>query len=355
MKNKNNNSNLSTNFNKKPKLLPLKKQKQNYQQKYLNTPIYQNNDNNINQNQNLTYEEQMKKIYEERKEIQNRIKKLDDEEKNNYGKNNKAKNSGQYLQSLFEEYFKNILLNNKDIKKIKKKVLEDNEKFQNQLMDDFLIFKNRQKIFLEKLQDKYYVINRKKGNLNCLDEKAELISEPLYQGENVKNIFAQLPQQKYNLVINSSGNTKNELINDINSKFYKNKLCEGVFQCMEGEGRQPNFIVPEKKFLEVNTVKMDRDLYNEGKNEFDLKRTNEQLEKECEENIINNREKTVNLENKLFNIKYNNFLKEIKELENNKKDNFEILSDIKAQITKDKLFGKLTHKQLNIFKNVMKK
>ena len=348
MKNKNNDSNFSTNFNTKPKLLLLKKQ--NYQQQSLNNPILQNNNNNdLNQNKNLSYEEQMKKIYEERIKIQNRIKKLDDEEKN-VSKNNTGNDPGPYLQNLFEEYFKNILLNNKDNEKTRQKILEDNEKFQNKLMEDFLIFKNRQKVYLEKLQDKYYVINRKKDNLNCLDEKAELISEPLYQGENVKNIFAQLPQQKYNLVINSAGDTKNELINDINSKFYKNKLCQGVIQCMAGESGQPNFIAPEKKFLEVNNVKMDRNLYIEGKNEFDLKRNKEKLEKECEEKIINNQEKTVNLENKLFDIKYNNYLKEIKELENNKTDNFQILRDIKAQMTKDKLFGKLTHKQLNIFK-----
>ena len=42
---------------------------------------------------------------------------------------------------------------------------------------------------LEKLQDKYYVINRRKNNVNSLDENAELVSEPLYHGENVKNIF----------------------------------------------------------------------------------------------------------------------------------------------------------------------
>ena len=116
-------------------------------------------------------------------------------------------------------------------------------------MDNFLIFKNRQKVFLEKLQDKFYVINRKKKNLKCLEENAQLISEPLYQGENIKNIFAQLPQQKYNLVINSAGDTKNELINDINSKFYKNKLCQGLIQCMAGEELQPNFIVPDKKIF----------------------------------------------------------------------------------------------------------
>ena len=348
MKNKNNDSNFSTNFNTKPKLLLLKKQ--NYQQQSLGGRILQNNNNNngVNQNKNLSYDEQMKKIYEERIKIQNRIKKLDDEEIN-FSKNNAGNVPGQYLQNLFEEYFKNILLNNKDNEKTRQKILEDNEKFQNKLMEDFLIFKNRQKVYLEKLQDKYYVINRKKDNLNCLDEKAELISEPLYQGENVKNIFAQLPQQKYNLVINSAGDTKNELINDINSKFYKNKLCQGVIQCMAGESGQPNFIAPEKKFLEVNNVKMDRNLYIEGKNEFDLKRNKEKLEKECEEKIINNQEKTVNLENKLFDIKYNNYLDEINQIKDINKENLNILTDIKNKMTKDQLFNDLTYKQLNIF------
>ena len=345
MKNKKNDSKYSTNFKtthkpslKMPKTNPILSYDKNL------------SDNDINnEEQKLSYKEKLRKIYEERLEYQKKIKQLDDEEKKNSSKN---KNSSiNYLNSLLEEYFNNVYLRNKDYDKIKQKVKEDNDRFQNRLMEDFLLFRNRQKHALEKLQDKYYIINRRKNNLNCLDEKAELKSEPLYQGENAKNIFAQLPQKKYNLVINSSGDTKNELMNDINSKFYKNKLCQKVIQCMAGGTFNQNFSPPKKKFLEVNSVKMDRELFYDVKKELNLKRDIEKLEKKCEENIVANKEKTVNLQNELFDIKYNNYMKVINELEskNNDNENFKILTDIKDKITKDKLLGKLTHKQLNIF------
>ena len=369
---KNTDSNFSTNFNSKPKLniINTKFQKPfgpniNNNQLYSindnNNNILNNNGNdNITQNNNLNYQEQMKKIYEERQKIQNRIKKLDDEEQNNYGKNKNlelrqaqlsyCKDPFRYMDYLLEQHFKNTYINNKDDEKIKKKVQEDYENFQKGLIDDFTIFKNRQKVFLEKLQDKYYVINRKKYNINCLDENAQLISEPLYQGEDIKNIFNQLPQYKYNLIINSPGDTKNELINDVNSNLYKNKLCQGVIQCMNGGGCKPDFVPPNKKFLEVNNVKMNRDFYIEGKRDFNTKRYKEKLERECEDNIFNNEEKTVNLENKLFDVKYNNYLNGVNEIENKNEEYFKIINDIKDQMTKDKLFDILTQKQLNIFK-----
>jgi len=347
---KNNDSNFSTNFNTNKKVL-LKNPNFKPFKLNINKQIYSNYDNNNNiTGVNLNYEEQMNKIYEERQKIQNRIKQLDDEEKKNSSKNNNnlelrkaqlsyCKDPFKYMDYLLEEHFKNNYNNNKDDEKIKKKVQEDYEKFQKGLIEDFTIFKNRQKVFLEKLQDKYYVINRKKNNINVLDENAELESEPLYQGENIKNIFSQLPQNKYNLIINSAGDTKNELINNVESNFYKNKLCQGVIQCMNGN---ENFTAPERKYLEINNVKMDRDTYIEGKNEFNLKRYKEKIEKECEDNIKNNEGKTVDLQNKIFDIKYNNYLNGINEYENKNEEYFKILYDIKDQMTKDKLFNKLT-------------
>ena len=370
---KNTDSNFSTNFNSKPKLniINTKFQKPfgpniniNNNQLYSindNNNISNNNGNdNIAKNNNLNYQEQMKKIYEERQKIQNRIKKLDNEEKNNYANNKNlelrqaqlsyCKDPFRYMDYLLEQHFKNTYINNKDDEKIKKKVQEDYENFQKGLIDDFTIFKNRQKVFLEKLQDKYYVINRKKNNINFLDENAQLVSEPLYQGEDIKNIFNQLPQHKYNLIINSPGDTKNELINDVNSNLYKNKLCKGVIQCMAGGGCKPDFLPPNKKYLEVNNVKMNRDFYIEGKKDFNTKRYKEKLEKDFENNIFNNQEKTVNLQNKLFDVKYNNYLNGVNEIENKNEEYFKIINDIKDQMTKDELFNILTQKQLNIFK-----
>jgi hypothetical protein len=301
----------------------------------------------------------MQKIIEERQKIQNRIKKLDDEEKNDSPQNNSnlelrqaqlsyCKDPFKYMDYLLEQHFKNNII--KDDDKIKKKIKEDYAKFEKGLIEDFTIFKNRQKVFLERIQDKYYVINRKKNNLNILEENAELVSEPLYQGEDIRNIFNQMPQDRFNLVINSAGDAKNELINDINSKLYKNKLCQGVIQCMSGGGCHANFVSPKHNFLEINNVKMGRDEYIEGKRDFNTKRYKEKLEKNCEEKICENEEKTVNLENKIFDMKYNNYINKINEYENKKEDNFKILNDIKDQMTKDKLFNILTHKQLNIFK-----
>jgi hypothetical protein len=317
--------------------------------------------NNINQNyNNLNYQEQMQKLIEERQKIQNRIKKLDNEEKKDFNSSNNStlelrqaqisycKDPFKYMDFLLEQHFKNNLI--KDDEKIKEKIKEDYEKFEKGLIEDFTIFKNRQKVYLEKLQDKNYIINRKKNNLNFLDEKAELVSEPLYQGEDIKNIFNQFPQYKYNLVINSAGDTKNELINDINSNLYKNKLCHGVIQSMSGGGCHPNYKSPEHKFLEVNNIKLNREKYIEGKRNFNIKRYKEKIEKDCEEKIYENELKTLNLENKLFDEKYNNYINKINECEKKNNEYFKILSDIKDQMTKDKIFNDLTHKQLNIFK-----
>lgn len=341
---KNNDTNYSTNFNTKAKV-----------SRYNQRPLKINPNNN---NENINYEEQMKKIYEERQKIQNRIQKLDEEENKNASNNENielrqaqlsyCKDPFKYMDYLLEEYFKKVYNENYDEEKAKKKVEKDFEKLQNDLIEDFEIFKNRQKVYFERIQDKYYVINRKKENLNMLDENAELQSEPLYQGENIKHIFNQLPQNKYNLIINSTGDTKNELINDKNSKFYKNKLCRGVLQCMGNENQ--NFKPPEKKFLEVNNIKKNLEFYLDGKRYFNLKREKEKMEKDCEANIIDNQEKTINVQNKLFDMKCQNYFNDIDEYKNKNEEYFKYLNDIKDQMTKDNLFGKLTQKQLNIFK-----
>ena len=341
---KNNDTNYSTNFNTKAKV-----------SKYNQRPLKINPNNN---NENLNYEEQMKKIYEERQKIQKRIQKLDEEENKNISNNKNielrqaqlsyCKDPFKYMDYLLAEYFKKVYNENNDEEKIKKKVEKDFEKLQNDLIEDFEIFKNRQKVFFERIQDKYYVINRKKENLNMLNENDELQSEPLYQGENIKHIFNQLPQNKYNLIINSAGDTKNELINDENSKFYKNKMCRGVLQCMGNEDQ--NFKPPENKFLEVNNIKKNLEFYLDGKRYFNLKREKEKMEKDCEANIIDNQEKTVNVQNKLFDFKCQNYFNDIDEYKNKNEEYFKYLNDIKDKMTKDNLFGKLTQKQLNIFK-----
>ena len=186
---KNTDSYFSTNFNTKPKIniinpkfqKPFSLNLPNQLSSQSNNRLNNNNNynNNINQNNNLNYQEQMKKIMEERQKIQNRIKILDDKEKNSGNNANLelrqaqlsyCKDPFRYMDFLLEQYFKNNII--KDDDKIKEKIKEDYEKFEKGLIEDFTIFKNRKKVFLEKLQDKYYVINKKKNNLNKLDENA---------------------------------------------------------------------------------------------------------------------------------------------------------------------------------------
>ena len=221
------------------------------------------------------YQSQLKKIYEERHKIQDRIKKLEAEEKiNDINKerkvfeqkahNNFIRNNFHFMNLLLEDHFKNNLIkNNED--ELKKYVKKDFEKFQNQLMEDFTLFKNRQKVYLEKLQDKFFVINRKKNNKETLDENAELKSEPLYKGENIKNIFIEIPQNKYNLIINTPGDTKNELINNNESNYYKNKLCHNIIQCMGNtkDENTENFTPPIDQFIEVKNAKISIDYYHQ--------------------------------------------------------------------------------------------
>jgi len=162
-----------------------------------------------------------------------------------------------------------------------------------------------------------------------------------------------MPQNKFNLIINSAGDTKQELINNNESKFYKNKICQNVIQCMGGakdEFNFKNFSPPLNQFIEVNNAKISIDYYHDAKKEFNNKRKNEIEKKKKEEKIINDETKKINFNEKLFETKYKNYIEEIKELNDINEKNMQIIGDIKNKMTKDKLFDDLTQQQLNIFK-----
>ena len=318
-------------------------------------------ENNGPQNDEESYQSKLKKIYEERRKLQNSIEQIKNEQILNKKKErnffeqkahmNFIKDNFQYMNALIEQHFKNNLINNDE--EIKKFVKKDFDKFQNQIIEDFSIFKNKQKVFLERLQNKFVFVNKKKNNLQALDENGELKSEPLYNGENIKNIFIEMPQNKFNLIINSAGDTKQELINNNESKFYKNKICQNVIQCMGGakdEFNFKNFSPPLNQFIEVNNAKISIDYYHEAKKEFNNKRKNEIEKKKKEEKIINDETKKINFNEKLFETKYKNYIEEIKELNDINEKNMQIIGDIKNKMTKDKLFDDLTQQQLNIFK-----
>ena len=329
---------------------------------YFNQPIpYNFNNNKKDNNSNVeSYQSQLKKIYEERQKIQDSIKQLEYEEKliNNKERNiyeqkahmNYIKDPFKHMNLLLEQHFKNNIINNDE--ELKKFVKKDFDKFQNQIMEDFVLFKNKQKVYLEKLQDKFFLLNRKKNNLKALEKNAELKSEPLYNGENIKNIFMEMPQNRFNLIINSAGDTKTELINNNESKFYKNNLCQILIKCMGNTKveNENNFSPPLNQFIEVNNAKISIDYYHNAKKEFNDKRENEKEIKEKEEKIINDETKNIDFHNKLFETKYNNYQEEIKELKNINEQNMQIIGDIKNKMTKAQLFDDLTQKQLNIFK-----
>ena len=318
-------------------------------------------ENNGPQNDEESYQSKLKKIYEERRKLQNSIEQIKNEQILNKKKErnffeqkahmNFIKDNFQYMNALIEQHFKNNLINNDE--EIKKFVKKDFDKFQNQIIEDFSIFKNKQKVFLERLQNKFVFVNKKKNNLQALDENGELKSEPLYNGENIKNIFIEMPQNKFNLIINSAGDTKQELINNNESKFYKNKICQNVIQCMGGakdEFNFKNFSPPLNQFIEVNNAKISIDYYHDAKKEFNNKSKNEIEKKKKEEKIINDETKKINFNEKLFETKYKNYIEEIKELNDINEKNMQIIGDIKNKMTKDKLFDDLTQQQLNIFK-----
>ena len=318
-------------------------------------------ENNGPQNDEESYQSKLKKIYEERRKLQNSIEQIKNEQILNKKKErnffeqkahmNFIKDNFQYMNALIEQHFKNNLINNDE--EIKKFVKKDFDKFQNQIIEDFSIFKNKQKVFLERLQNKFVFVNKKKNNLQALDENGELKSEPLYNGENIKNIFIEMPQNKFNLIINSAGDTKQELINNNESKFYKNKICQNVIQCIGGakdEFNFKNFSPPLNQFIEVNNAKISIDYYHDAKKEFNNKRKNEIEKKKKEEKIINDETKKINFNEKLFETKYKNYIEEIKDLNDINEKNMQIIGDIKNKMTKDKLFDDLTQQQLNIFK-----
>ena len=299
----------------------------------------------INKEKQNTQKKRIELEYEE---------KLDDynQERNSFKQKahmNYIKDNFQYMNGLIEEHFKkNLIQNDEEINKFVKK---DFDKFQNQLIEDFTLFKNRQKVFLERLQDKFFILNRKKNNMKQLEENAELQSEPLYQGENINNIFLEMPQNKYNLIINTPGDTKTELINNNESNYYKNKLCHNLIQCMgnTNKDKKNNFHSPENKFIQVNNAKISIDYYHKAKNEFNRKKEKELEEKQKEEQKLDEATKTINFQNKLFDIKYKNYTDDINEIKNINEQNMNIINDIKNKMTKDQLFEDLTYKQLNIF------
>ena len=111
-----------------------------------------------------------------------------------------------------------------------------------------------------------------------------------------------------------------------------------------------NFSPPTNQFIQVKNAKISIDYYHKAKNEFKEKKENEIEMRKKEEKKINDENKNIDFQNKLFETKYNFYKDEINNIKDMNEQNLNIIGDIKNKMTKDQLFDNLTQKQLNIFK-----
>ena len=122
-------------------------------------------ENTMINNDNLSYEEKMRQLQAERMQIQSRIENLRNESNNFEKKRNGLTPTGkkvlyynkypcEYLNNLLEKCFINGYINSPNDEIIKQKMREDFSNLTNDLLDDFEVFKNRQKMFFKNLEKK---------------------------------------------------------------------------------------------------------------------------------------------------------------------------------------------------------
>ena len=251
---------------------------------------------------------------------------------------NYHKYSFNYIDYLLEKFFQSKYISQPSDNLIKQSNQKNFDDLMKNLEKNFEKFTNKQKLFLSKNK------NIKNKNKIIKNENENIESEPLFKDENLYEIFTKPSLEKFGSIINSSPDVQNEILNEPDSNFYREKIGYDLIKCLDNK----NLNVPNKNFIESENKKFDRDFICENKKYFNIERNKIKCENEYENNICNNMKKTVEMQNKIFNEIYENN-KNLSKIDFNE-DWFNFLDFIKKNMIKNKMFENLTISDLKILK-----
>ena len=209
---------------------------------------------------------------------------------------NYHKYSFNYIDYLLEKFFQSKYISQPSDNLIKQSNQKNFDDLMKNLEKNFEKFTNKQKLFLSKNK------NIKNKNKTIKNENENIESEPLFKDENLYEIFTKPSLEKFGSIINSSPDVQNEILNEPDSNFYREKIGYDLIKCLDNK----NLNVPNKNFIESENKKFDRDFICENKKYFNIERNKIKCENEYENNICNNMKKTVEMQNKIFNEIYEN-------------------------------------------------
>ena len=272
-------------------------------------------------------------------------------------------NPEKYMDFLMELHMKELMKGEKDEEFYKERNREKYDELMSDLVSKFSSLFSSIKLHLNYLSNEAHYPT-KIMNQRRLGEHSPLVSEPLLRQENIWKIFAVLPQNKYNLIINHLGDVKKETVLDKESKFYELNIKKKVVECLGGDNRRGKnsnsnsnnranpINVPSKSFISVKdlTIKNDRK-FKEEKIKFDEIKNKRIRDKTCEENIVKNLEKTVEIQKKIFDDLYEKYQNLDAEIRDKNTENERNIAYLKNNLDKSGFYDRLTHQQLGTFKS----
>lgn len=264
-----------------------------------------------------------------------------------------------YIDYLLEMYFQKKLSFHSD-EEVKAKIKEDFEKIFKGINFKLNQFKNKQKLKLKELNDQIELRLRKKRNLIILKETDELSTEPLYNNENIEDIFIEQPQYKYTTIVSSIPSSKLTVLNDNQSKYYAPNINEQILSCLEKENTA-ELNPPHQRFIQSDDIRvnyMNRDELLEMKHLLDKDRALEQNEEKYQENITNHVKKTVEIQKKLLDDIITKSNIDFEKYDSVSQQYDELLQYMKTNLEKNQMFDKLSMSKLALFKydiNTIKK
>lgn len=255
-----------------------------------------------------------------------------------------------YIDYLLEQYFRKKLSFHSD-EEVKAKIKEDFENFFKGINLKLNQFKNKQKAKLKELDDQIELRLKTKRNKYILKDTDELSTEPLYNKEDIEDIFLEQAISKYTTIVSSIPPSKQAILNDIQSKYYAPNISRQVLCCLEENKTKLN--PPQRSFIQSDTITVNsnnRDGLLQMKHLLDKDRAKEQNEERYEENIAHEVKKTLEVQKKMFDdiiAKTNGDLEKYDAVARQYTD---LLQYMKTNLEKNKMFDNLTMSQLALFK-----
>ncbi len=258
---------------------------------------------------------------------------------------NYHKNPHEYIDYLLEKCFQQNYINSPSDEEIQKIIEKNYDNLMRELIEKFRKFHDKQKKKLKDLEDKYKEKDIRIKNKKQLTENDDLTSEPIYQGEDIKDIFLQEPNNKYNSIVNSNNNIKNNIINDNKSKFYIPRIANNVISCLN----DVNINIPNKNFISIENKQLEHKDYWNNRNYFDLEKDKIKNKEKLDSLLENNYKKTLDFQNKIFDEMFYQKFKHLDKAQILNEEGFNVLEYLKNNLTEDNMFDDLFMKRLNIF------